>query len=81
MSRTQTNQVVAKLPGEYPYRGAADTGFVDNGFGGADVAAPEAEPNETREWEEPGFFERLFGGGQRSDTDSSGLRPGHNPGR
>ena len=81
MSRTQTNQVVAKLPGEYPYRGAADTGFVDNGFGDADVAAPEAEPNETREWEEPGFFERLFGGGQRSDTGSGGLRPGHNPGR
>ncbi len=82
MSRTQTGQAVAALPGQYPYRGAADTGFTDNSYGdsGSDTQTYDAEPERQREWEEPGFFERLFGGGQRSDA-GTGLRPGHNPGR
>lgn len=84
MSRTQTGQAVTALPGQYPYVGA-DAGFVDNGFGdgAADVPQNDPAPPQTREWEEPGFFERLFGGsgsGQRSDA-GAGLRPGHNPGR
>ena len=81
MSRTQTGQAVAALPGQYPYRGA-DAGFADNGYGdsGSDTQGYEAPPEQTREWEEPGFFERLFGGGQKSDA-GSGLRPGHTPGR
>jgi penicillin-binding protein 1A len=71
MARTQANQQVADLPGRYPFAAPA----------GVPVAvAPQTEaapdPERRRDWEEPGFFERLFGASSREDRSST-LQPGH----
>lgn len=54
MVRSVTNMPVADLPGVYPPQGGTT----------AVAAAPREiaeDPNRKRDWEEPGFFERLFG--------------------
>lgn len=77
MERTQTNVAVSDLPGRFPLDGAAPVASTGPDTG--DWVTNDAEPasDAKRQWEEPGFFERLFGTGARSDNE--GLRPGHDP--
>lgn len=84
MERTQSNVVLAGLPGQYPDNSTAQ--LPDNYGSSTELTADDAfaDPDRKRQWEEPGFFERLFGATEpRYDNDrgSSALRPGHNPGR
>jgi penicillin-binding protein 1A len=71
MTQTQAGLRVADLPGTYPPQyGTAST---------AEPAPAETEtedPNRKRDWEEPGFFERLFGT-SHADEPPSALAPGH----
>jgi penicillin-binding protein 1A len=84
MERTQTNQVVAALPGQYPFD--ADTASTTSRDGGDEDGSSGSAQNQNadkdrpREWEEPGFFERLFGAGS-PDSRPSNLRTGHGSGR
>ncbi len=70
MVRTQTGVPVADLPGTYPPQSA-----VAAASSPAAPAAADNDENRKRDWEEPGFFERLFGT-SRSDPPSA-LAPGH----
>lgn len=72
MVRTQTNMPVADLPGAWPPPSAVAAMPAGPEPG---VASDDAEPDRKRDWEEPGFFERLFGTG-RSNPPSA-LAPGH----
>jgi penicillin-binding protein 1A len=84
MARAESGQAIAALPGVYPAYGdmaaAGQTPVGQASDGGAE------DPNRRRDWEEPGFFERLFGsmsgpaGGEAGDR-SRAARPGLNPGR
>ncbi|MES1991803.1 MAG: penicillin-binding protein 1A [Pseudomonadota bacterium] len=78
MERTQTNVAVSNLPGQYPYDGAAPVARAGEGSMPVEQApAPDAR----RDWEEPGFFERLFGTVTLGSDSSGGLRPSHDPSR
>lgn len=79
MSRTQSSQAVAALPGSYPNLGTTADVYSDNGM----LNDAPRDPERHREWEEPGFLERLFStmSGSSSDDRGQGMRPGHNPGR
>ncbi|MDO8290646.1 MAG: penicillin-binding protein 1A [Parvibaculum sp.] len=79
MERTQTNVAVSNLPGQFPFDGAAPVAIAGPDTG--DWVTNDAEPaaDAKRQWEEPGFFERLFGTGPQSGND--GLRPRHDPAR
>ena len=71
MVRTQKGVPVAQLPGTYPPSESIATARPL-----PDQTDPDADPDRKREWEEPGFFERLFG---TSSTTSAppALAPGH----
>ncbi len=74
MARTQANQPVADLPGRYPYYASTPTETPVAAVAPQEQAEPVPEPK--REWEEPGFFERLFGAASHTDRPST-LQPGH----
>ena len=69
MARTQAGQPAAALPGGYPSHATPPP----------PAAIPQgempAEPERKRDWEEPGFFERLFGASSESDRAPT-LTPG-----
>ena len=71
MVRTQSGLPVVDLPGTYTPQMAGSEGPQEQ----QPAAADDADPNRKREWEEPGFFERLFGA-SRSNPPSA-LAPGH----
>jgi penicillin-binding protein 1A len=72
MARTQESVPVADLPGRYPlYAGATPPAMAP-----APEGEMQAEPERKRDWEEPGFFERLFGASSSSERPST-LAPGH----
>ncbi|HEY4343090.1 MAG TPA: penicillin-binding protein 1A [Parvibaculum sp.] len=73
MARTQASQPVADLPGRYPLYAGTPAPTTAAPQGETPVAEPE---NRKRDWEEPGFFERLFGASSREDRPSS-IQPGH----
>lgn len=72
MNETQARVQVSNLPGHYdPYNTAAAMTVEELRATNTDPL-PEETP---RRWEEPGFFERLFGGGAQPRPNS--LQPGH----
>ena len=74
MVRTQTGLPVADIPGAYPpNRGVAQAEEPQQAPAGDQG---EADPNRRRDWEEPGFFERLFGASSSNEPPSA-LAPGH----
>jgi len=78
MERTQKNVTASALPGRYPFNTVAPAARGDENTVPAEQApAPDAK----RDWEEPGFFERLFGTSSRVDGRQGGLRPAHDPSR
>jgi penicillin-binding protein 1A len=84
MERTQSNLIVAGLPGQYPDNSYKE--LPDNYGTSTELTADDAfaDPERKRQWEEPGFFERLFGASEpryENDRSSPAIRPGHNPGR
>ena len=75
MARAETNAIAAVLPGNYPEAGNADAMGIDT------TSSDQTQDNEApREWEQPGFFERLFGAGS-NDNSPRNLRTGHEYGR
>ncbi len=79
MERTQINQAVAALPGQYPFDAEPSVAAMRDGVG-EDVPSQKTDEDRQREWEEPGFFERLFGAGS-SEARPSNLRTGHDNSR
>ncbi|HEX7775929.1 MAG TPA: penicillin-binding protein 1A [Parvibaculum sp.] len=69
MARATVNLPVADLPGSWPAQGGVATA----------AASDDANdnPNRKRDWEEPGFFERLFGTSSSSEGDGPSIAPGH----
>ncbi|MGV8997501.1 MAG: transglycosylase domain-containing protein [Parvibaculaceae bacterium] len=80
MERTQTNVAVSKLPGQYPFNGVATARPAGDGTVPVEQAPA---PGDKRNWEEPGFFERLFGTSSRNEggDGEGGIRPQHDPSR
>ncbi len=73
MVRTQTGIPVADLPGSYRPQLAGPE--ISQEQQPAATEGGDADPNRKREWEEPGFFERLFGASRNNPP--SALAPGH----
>lgn len=84
MERTQINQAVAALPGRYPLDAGTPSAnmrdSLDPDAANQNSSKQKADEDRQREWEEPGFFERLFGAGS-SEARPSNLRTGHDTGR
>lgn len=74
MVQAEANRVATALPGTYPELTAADAS--GNQVSPAQTGTDEAP----REWEQPGFFERLFGASS-NDNKPRNLRTGHEYGR
>lgn len=74
MTRAEANQVASALPGNYP---ELTVGDMTAGETSPDRMQEDEAP---REWEQPGFFERLFGAGS-NETAPRNLRTGHDYGR
>ncbi|MEN6541302.1 penicillin-binding protein 1A [Parvibaculum sp.] len=73
MVRTQSGLPVVDLPGTYtPQLAGSDAAREPLP---ATTNEGDADPNRKRDWEEPGFFERLFGASRSSAP--SALAPGH----
>jgi len=74
MIRTQKDIRVADLPGAYPASALSVAPAQD----GAGPAQQEQDGTQDRRvWEEPGFFERLFGSGGAGEPPASSIAPGH----
>jgi len=74
MMSAEAAHVATALPGTYPELTSGET--ITNQAPPGQVPAEESP----REWEQPGFFERLFGSGS-NDNRPSNLRTGHDYGR
>lgn len=77
MTKTQANVRVAALPGFYDPSEATSQALAQDEFRSTDGEAATPPAEEPRQWEAPGFFERLFGGGDTSNDNRSGPQPGH----
>ena len=77
MAKTQANVRVAALPGVYDPDAAASDILAQEEFRSTDGENMPPAAEEPRQWEAPGFFERLFGGGDSRDTNRAGPQPGH----
>ncbi|MDR3500780.1 MAG: penicillin-binding protein 1A [Parvibaculum sp.] len=69
MVRATANMPVADLPGAWPAQGSIAASAP------ASEDQPTDNPDRKRDWEEPGFFDRLFG--TSSPSQPSALAPGH----
>ncbi len=74
MLRTQRGLPVADIPGTYPPREGLASALPPEAPFAADPQV--LDPDRKREWEEPGFFERLFGASSDGEPPSA-LAPGH----
>lgn len=74
MVQADTNRVATALPGTYLDATVSDTTPDEKS------APPAASEEKPREWEQPGFFERLFGAGSNDNTPPN-FRTGQQYGR